>query len=52
MEEKIASEQGAQSAKTNGEKWDEQAIYEQHQFQMFPTPDEKKASKVIKRLED
>lgn len=31
---------------------DESMIDKQHQFQMFPTPDEKHASKVIKELED
>ncbi len=30
----------------------EQDIVKQHQFQMFPTPDEKRASKVITRLDD
>lgn len=31
---------------------DESAIEKQHQFQMFPTPDEKFASDVIQRLKD
>ncbi|EST54365.1 hypothetical protein T458_13655 [Brevibacillus panacihumi W25] len=31
---------------------DESEIEKRHQFQMFPTPDEKFASKVITELED
>ena len=31
---------------------DESEIDKRHQFQMFPTPDEKFASKVITELED
>lgn len=31
---------------------DEKELETQHQFQMFPTPDEKRASKVITELKD
>ncbi|MGC5324053.1 hypothetical protein [Brevibacillus sp. SYSU BS000544] len=31
---------------------DESTIEKQHQFQMFPTPDEKFASNVIQKLKD
>ncbi|MGG1658064.1 hypothetical protein [Brevibacillus sp. NRS-1366] len=31
---------------------DEKEIEIQHQFQMFPTPDEKRASEVITELKD
>jgi len=38
--------------KSNQSNLDESEIEKQHQFQMFPTPDEKFASKVITELDD
>ncbi|MGF9821156.1 hypothetical protein [Brevibacillus agri] len=31
---------------------DDEQIEKQHQFQMFPTPDEQQASEVIRELKD
>lgn len=55
MEER--GKQGAQpydkvTKKNQNSSLDEGEIEKRHQFQMFPTPDEKFASEVITRLED
>lgn len=52
----VRDEQGLQSANQDEgmtkSSLDESEIEKQHQYQMFPTPDEKHASEVIKELTD